>query len=160
MHEGAQWRIWGRRRTLALVSLAALISCTANTLGGYLSVAAMRTEPAADLVPPGATVISTLSAEPFNNVTGPQPGHYGHLFGTDMTAADVAEFYAGELPKLGWRAGRPPIRGSGERDIWGWCKQNMLFRLATLDPRDDRVWIDVEGRSRLVFDARITDADC
>lgn len=149
-----------RRRAMGLVFLAALIACTASTPAGYLSVAEMRSEPAADLVPPGATVIRTLSAEPFNNITGPQPGHYGHLFGTNMTATDVAKFYAGELPRLGWRAGRPPIRGSGEGDIWGWCKQNMLFRLATLDPRDDRAGIDVEGRFRLVVDARITDSDC
>lgn len=149
-----------RRRTIVLVSLAALIACTVSTPGGYLSVAAMRSEPAADLAPPGATVIRTLSAEPFNNITGPQPGYYGHLFGTDTTADDVAEFYAAELPGLGWRAGRPPIRGSGEKDIWGWCKQNMLFRLATLDPSDDRAGIDVAGRFKLVFDARITDADC
>jgi hypothetical protein len=120
----------------------------------------MRSEPAAELVPPGSAVIRTVSAEPFNNITGPQPGHYGHLFGTDRTASEVADFYARELSKLGWRARRPPIRGSGELQIWGWCKSKMLFRLATLDPQDDRAGLDAAGRFTLVFDARITDGDC
>lgn len=141
---------------LGLAAALAAGACGQNTPGGYLPEATLRQDAASELAPPGATSLATLSAEPFNNITGPQAGFYGHLFGTDLGSDDVSAFYARELVARGWRATRAPIRGSTESQAWGWCKPNMLFRLAILE-RDgyDARGLPGADRSALVFDATI-----
>lgn len=149
-----------RHHAVAVVlAIIGATSCGANTPGGYLPLADLRAEPAAAIAPPGSVELRTVAAEPFNNITGPEAGFYGHLFGTTLAAADVAAFYARELPRVGWTKDRPPIGGSVELKTWGWCKPKMFFRLAILDTRGyDRAGLTVPSEVTLVFDARVTGA--
>lgn len=147
-----------RRRAVALVlALITSASCTANTPGGYPPLAALRAEAAAEIAPQGSVALRTVSAEPFDNITGPEAGFYGHLFGTNLAPDEVAAFYARELSKLRWTNDRPPIRGSTETKTWGWCKPTMFFRLAILDGQRgyDRAGLTVPSDVTLVFDATI-----
>ncbi len=147
-----------RRRAVVLVfAVVIAAACGENTPGGYPSLATLRAEPAAEIAPEGSMDLRTMSAEPFNNITGPEAGFYGHLFGTTLPADQIARFYGDALPRMGWTVDRAPIRGSVETRTWGWCKPKMVFRLAILDGRRgyDRAGVAVPPGVDVVFDATI-----
>lgn len=142
--------------TAGLIAAGLLTVCAGNAPGGYLPVSELSREAASELAPPGAVSLATLRAEPLDTITGPQAGYYGHLFGSDLSSDEVAAFYGRELPRLGWKPTRQPIRGSTESMTRGWCKPNMLFRLGVLDPRGyDPQGLPGSDRFEMVFDARI-----
>ncbi|HEV2250876.1 MAG TPA: hypothetical protein VGT60_10270 [Candidatus Limnocylindria bacterium] len=142
----------------ALIGL--LASCTAPTAGVDLPVSALRAEAASELAPPGAVVLRTVQAEPFNNITGHEAAFYGHLFGLSSAAADIHAFYDRELTKLGWRVTRRPILGTTETDGWRWCKPMLLFRLGILDPRGyNRIPLTSAAQYKTVIDARLSGTD-
>ena len=144
------------------VVLVLLAGC-APTAGVDLPVSALRAEAASEVAPPGAVVLRTVQAEPFNNITGHEAAFYGHLYGVPAAAADIHAFYDRELLKLGWRATRPPILGTTETDGWRWCKPKLLFRLAILDSRGySRIPLTGAEQYQTVIDATLagTDTGC
>ena len=141
------------------LAIALLAGC-APTAGVDLPVSALRAEAASELAPPGAVVLRTVQAEPFNNITGHEAAFYGHLFGVPASAADMHAFYDRELAKLGWRVTRAPSRSTIDTAAWGWCKPKLLFSLSIIDPRGYSV-IPLTGAEQYqtVIDARLAGVD-
>jgi len=145
---------------------ASILACTSanpaqpTATNPYAPLATLRAEAAADLATPGSSLIRTVGAEGFMNITGWQAAFYGHVYGTQQTNDDVFAFYNRELMRLGWKPDLKPILSSGELHGWGWCKPSLFFRLAIFDPQQyARVGITDGDRYRTVYDARLQGND-
>ncbi len=130
------------RAALAL----ALVVLLAGACGGppgrpsetnpYPPLAALKADPAVDLLMPGATLLGKGGHEGFMNITGWQAAFYGGRYGTQESADAVFAFYARELPRLGWTATHKPILSTVELHGWGWCKPWLSYDLTVLDPKE------------------------
>ena len=149
-----------RHAVILVAAIGLLASCTSSTAGVDLPVSALRAEAASELAPPGAVVLRTVQAEPFNNITGHEAAFYGHLFGVPSPPADIHTFYDRELIRLGWRVTRAPGLGTIETDGWGWCKPKLYFTLSILDPRGySRIPLTGAEPYQTVIDARLAGTD-
>lgn len=94
-------------------------------------------------------------------IDGQQMAFDAHVFGTQVSAADVHAFYERELARLDWKT--DPLATSPdtvELDAWGWCKGAMVFRIGIQDQARAFRQDFYRGQTfKTVFDARIRGRD-
>ena len=146
----------------SVFAVVSLVACTSRSLPGpsstdpYPPLGVLRAEAAVDLIAPDSTLIRTVGAEGFMNITGWQSAFYGHVYGTHTLNDEVFAYYDRELVSLGWKPDQKPILSSGELHGWGWCKPQLYFRLAIFDREQyARVGVPDGDKYWTVYDARL-----
>jgi hypothetical protein len=101
--------------------------------GPFVPLAVLRTDPAAALQLPGATLLGngTSETETARVRGGYAPARIVHWHGTQAGTAEVFAFYDRELRAAGFTLTESVTVLLGtESDAWIWCKPSAAFRLA------------------------------
>jgi hypothetical protein len=119
--------------------------CLIPTLAVFAACAS-RVQPAElwkDLGPgliyPSSEILDTREGQAESTIAGGASASVGYLLGSDDQPSDVADFYATELAKLGWKepadneARARGIRTTAELSARSWRKGDLVFRLGILD---------------------------
>lgn len=143
----------------ALIAVVVVATACRVTSGGdasgnpYVPLSTLEAEPASRLAMPDAEVIRNVGGERFDNITGPEPSFTGAYYGVRQPSDRVFAFYDRELLRLGWLRDLDPIPASGESATRGWCRTDMRFRLAIVDPNGgaERIGLKDIARFDTVF---------
>jgi hypothetical protein len=114
--------------------LAARIN-TPGVVNPYPDRQTLLADPAAQIRMPEADELQRVGAERRTTPEGHAAAFDGAIFGTQAAPEEVHRFYDSALRHEGWQPDTYQVYPtSTDLKVWGWCKPELLFRVAIVDP--------------------------